>query len=69
MSRTSTPPVTEVTPALLREWPLPGPGGGKEGRGRAVVVGGSVETPGAVLLAAEATLRVGAGKLQARRPR
>jgi ADP-dependent NAD(P)H-hydrate dehydratase len=64
MSRTPAPPVGEVTPALLRESPLPGPSGGKEGRGRVVVVGGSVETPGAVLLAGEATLRVGAGKLQ-----
>ena len=53
-----------VTPALLRESPLPQPGGGKEGRGRTLVVGGSAETPGAVLLAAEAALRSGAGKLQ-----
>jgi ADP-dependent NAD(P)H-hydrate dehydratase len=54
----------EVTPALLREWALPPPDGGKEGRGRTLVVGGSRETPGAVLLAAEAALRSGAGKLQ-----
>lgn len=53
-----------VTPALLRDWPLPDPGGGKEGRGRTLVVGGSAQTPGAVLLAAEAALRCGAGKLQ-----
>jgi len=55
---------TTVTPALLRSWPLPAADGGKEGRGRAVIVGGSAETPGAVLLAAEAALRCGAGKLQ-----
>ncbi|MDQ1628816.1 MAG: ADP-dependent NAD(P)H-hydrate dehydratase [Actinomycetota bacterium] len=54
----------EVTPALLRGWPLPQPGGGKESRGRTLIVGGSAETPGAVLLAAEAALRSGAGKLQ-----
>jgi hydroxyethylthiazole kinase-like uncharacterized protein yjeF len=53
-----------VTPALLRESPLPEATGGKEGRGRTLVIGGSAETPGGVLLAAEATLRCGAGKLQ-----
>jgi ADP-dependent NAD(P)H-hydrate dehydratase len=53
-----------VTPALLRDMPLPDPTGGKEGRGRTLVVGGAAETPGAVLLAAEAALRSGAGKLQ-----
>jgi hydroxyethylthiazole kinase-like uncharacterized protein yjeF len=53
-----------VTPALLREMPLPDAGGGKEGRGRTLVVGGSTETPGGVMLAAEAALRSGAGKLQ-----
>lgn len=56
-------PVT-VTPSLLRRWRLPDAGGGKEGRGRTLIVGGSSETPGAVLLAAEAALRCGAGKLQ-----
>jgi hydroxyethylthiazole kinase-like uncharacterized protein yjeF len=59
------PPSAEtVTPALLRDWPLPPGEGGKEGRGRTLVVGGSAETPGGVLLAAEAALRCGAGKLQ-----
>jgi ADP-dependent NAD(P)H-hydrate dehydratase len=53
-----------ITPALLREWALPDPGTSKETRGRTLVVGGHVETPGAVLLAAEAALRCGAGKLQ-----
>lgn len=55
---------TVVTAPVLRDWPLPRPGGDKEDRGRAVVVGGSTRTPGAVLLAAEAALRSGAGKLQ-----
>jgi ADP-dependent NAD(P)H-hydrate dehydratase len=55
---------TLVTPALLRQWPLPSPDGGKEARGRTLVVGGSRQTPGAVVLAAEAALRSGAGKLQ-----
>jgi ADP-dependent NAD(P)H-hydrate dehydratase len=53
-----------VTTATLREWPLPSPDGGKESRGRTLVVGGTSRTPGAVLLAAEALLRSGAGKLQ-----
>lgn len=56
---------TVITPALLRAHALPAPDGehGKEGRGRVFVVGGSQEIPGAVILAAEAALRVGAGKL------
>jgi hydroxyethylthiazole kinase-like uncharacterized protein yjeF len=55
-----------VTPDLLREMPLPRPepGGDKEGRGRVLVVAGSVDVPGAALLAGEAALRAGAGKLQ-----
>jgi hydroxyethylthiazole kinase-like uncharacterized protein yjeF len=53
-----------VTPATLREWPLPEPGAGKEARGRILVAGGSSTTPGAVRLAGEAALRVGAGKLR-----
>ena len=53
-----------VTPAVLRDLPLPAGDGGKEGRGRTLVVGGSAETPGGVLLAAVAALRSGAGKLQ-----
>ncbi|MFC7544586.1 NAD(P)H-hydrate dehydratase [Siccirubricoccus deserti] len=44
---------------------LPEPeGGDKEGRGRVLVVGGSLEVPGGMLLAGTAALRVGAGKLQ-----
>src|SRR5689334_16637276 len=53
-----------VTPALLRGWPLPAPGGDKESRGRILLIGGTGLTPGAVLLAGEAALRAGAGKLQ-----
>lgn len=55
-----------VTPALLRRWPLPALDGelGKEDRGHVLVVGGSREVPGAVMLAAVASLRAGAGKLQ-----
>ena len=52
-----------VTPQLLREWGLPDPGDSKKSRGQVIVVGGSRSTPGAVLLAGEAALRVGAGRL------
>ncbi|HWU98683.1 MAG TPA: NAD(P)H-hydrate dehydratase [Oxalicibacterium sp.] len=50
---------------LLRDWPLPMPScdGDKEARGRVLVIGGSREMPGAVILAANAALRAGAGKL------
>lgn len=46
--------------------PLPQPGeeGDKEERGRVLVVGGASEMPGAIILAATAALRAGAGKLQ-----
>ncbi|MET0808668.1 MAG: NAD(P)H-hydrate dehydratase, partial [Pseudoxanthomonas sp.] len=56
---------TRITDALLRGWPLPSLAGsnGKEDRGRVLVVGGSRHVPGGALLAAEAALRVGAGKL------
>lgn len=52
-----------VTAELLRSWGLPDPGESKKSRGRIVVVGGSRRTPGAVTLAGEAALRVGAGRL------
>jgi hydroxyethylthiazole kinase-like uncharacterized protein yjeF len=55
---------TVVTAAVLRAWPLPEPAAGKESRGRTLIIGGSPTTPGAALLAAEAALRSGAGKLQ-----
>ena len=57
-------PARPVTPNLLRGWPLPGADGDKEAKGRLLVVGGSTRTPGAVILAAESALRVGAGKVQ-----
>ncbi len=60
MSNRSDP--VDVTPALLREWGLPEPGMSKNSRGRLLVVGGSPTSPGAVILAGEAALRVGAGK-------
>jgi ADP-dependent NAD(P)H-hydrate dehydratase len=52
-----------VTPRLLRQWGLPEPGDSKKSRGRVMVVGGSRRSPGAVVLAGEAALRVGAGRL------
>ena len=61
-------PRAEVEPLdveLLRNWPLPvDPDGDKYSRGVVLVVGGSVSTPGAVILAGMAALRMGAGKLQ-----
>lgn len=56
-------PSEVVTRALLRDWGLPDPGDSKKSRGRVIVVGGSRRAPGAVLLAGEAALRVGAGRL------
>lgn len=56
--------VRDLDEQALATWPLPDAGGGKDSRGRVVVVGGSRRTPGAVLLAAEAALRAGAGKPQ-----
>jgi hydroxyethylthiazole kinase-like uncharacterized protein yjeF len=49
---------------LLRAIPLPPAGEDKDKRGRVLVAGGNRAVPGAVLLAAEAALRSGAGKLQ-----
>lgn len=56
-------PNERITPDLLREWGLPEPGDSKKARGRVMVVGGSTRSPGGVLLAGEAALRVGAGRL------
>ncbi len=59
--------------ALDRAWmhahrlPMPGDGG-KEARGRVLVVGGGLELAGAIRLAGEAALRAGAGKLQLAAP-
>ena len=60
----SRPESVLVTPEVLRGWPLPEPSGGKNARGSILVIGGCAETLGAVLLAAEAAMRAGAGKLQ-----
>lgn len=57
--------LTLVTRQTLQAWPLPVPTEStKHSRGLALVVGGSRETPGAVLLAAEAALRAGCGKVR-----
>jgi len=60
-----------VTAALLRRWPLPRARaeGDKQERGVALVIGGSAEVPGALMLAGVAALRAGAGKLQLAGPR
>jgi len=64
MAESPASPV-EIDDGLLRDWPLPHPGGSadKDERGSMLVIAGSAETPGAALLAATAALRAGAGKL------
>src|SRR4051794_18052761 len=57
------PRADEVSPDLLRDWPLPTAEGSKSDRGDVHVVGGAAATPGAILLAGLAALRVGAGRL------
>jgi ADP-dependent NAD(P)H-hydrate dehydratase len=59
------PQSQQVTNASLYAWPLPMPSqdGDKEQRGRILIIGGSREIPGAILLAATASLRAGAGKM------
>lgn len=61
-----TPVAANVNLALLRDWPLPAldEDEGKEDRGRVLVVAGSRQLPGAAVLAGQAALRAGAGKLQ-----
>lgn len=56
---------TPIDAATLRAWPLPVPGddADKEARGRLLIVAGSVEMPGAAILAAHSALRAGVGKL------
>ncbi|MGO4299491.1 NAD(P)H-hydrate dehydratase [Leifsonia sp. RAF41] len=56
-------PAEDVTPELLRAWPLPEPSGSKRSRGEVLVVGGALRSPGAAMLAGRAALRVGAGRL------
>lgn len=57
---------TVITPQLLARWPLPAHSvdADKEARGRILIIGGDARVPGGALLAANAALRVGAGKLQ-----
>ena len=55
---------TVVTPAVLRQWPLPRSNADKNSRGRALVIGGSVSNPGGAMLAARAAMRSGAGKIR-----
>lgn len=57
--------ITTVDDALLAAWPLPMPSedGDKDEKGRILLVGGSPEMPGAIMLATVAALRAGAGKL------
>lgn len=58
------PGATEtITPSQLRAWPLPATGNSKYGKGQVLVVGGARSTPGAAMLAGQAALRVGAGRL------
>jgi ADP-dependent NAD(P)H-hydrate dehydratase len=58
--------VTEITREFLLAHPLPEPEkeGDKQARGRVLVIAGSVEIPGAALLAGLGSLRAGAGILQ-----
>jgi ADP-dependent NAD(P)H-hydrate dehydratase len=55
----------DIDDSLLRSWALPTPSGegDKEARGHVLILGGSREMPGAVILAATAAMRAGAGKL------
>jgi len=62
-ARALSTPVRELTPTLLRGWPLPSAGDSKYSRGQVLVIGGAARTPGAAQLAGLAALRVGAGHL------
>lgn len=55
-----------ITERLLRQWPLPSleANADKEARGDVLAMGGSREIPGAVLLAGEAAMRAGAGRVR-----
>jgi len=58
--------ITEITRQFLLAHPLPKPerSGDKQARGRVLIIAGSVEIPGAALLAGLGALRAGAGVLQ-----
>ncbi len=56
--------VAELTDQELQRWPLPAlTGNSKNSRGDVWVIGGARRTPGAVMLAGQAALRAGAGRL------
>lgn len=66
----STDPTAEdtcipVDDSLLSVWPLPDPAAvtDKDDRGRVLLIGGSAEMPGSIVLAALGAMRAGAGKL------
>jgi ADP-dependent NAD(P)H-hydrate dehydratase len=66
----STAPIAPITPIALdaqtlRDWPLPIPADDddKEARGRVLVIAGCREMPGGAILACNAALRAGVGKL------
>lgn len=60
-----SPAASPLNAESLRPWALPlDPTAGKLERGTVLVVGGSLRTGGAVVLAGVAALRVGAGRLQ-----
>ncbi|MET0659121.1 MAG: NAD(P)H-hydrate dehydratase [Steroidobacteraceae bacterium] len=65
MSTSSDGPCIPVDDELLSRWPLPDPAAAtdKDDRGRILLVGGSAEMPGALVLAALGAMRAGAGKL------
>ena len=50
--------------AELERHPLPDAQGGKDSRGKILIIAGSRDVPGAALLAAHGAMRAGAGKLQ-----
>ncbi|MCU1569780.1 MAG: carbohydrate kinase, YjeF related protein [Naasia sp.] len=52
-----------ITPASLRQWPLPEAGSSKHQRGDVLIIGGARRTPGAAVLAGLGALRVGAGRI------
>lgn len=56
----TVPDITE----LLHDHPLPAVNGDKQARGTALLVAGAPTCPGAALLAATASLRAGAGRVQ-----
>jgi len=65
MTHTTHARPRDIDSSLLRSWPLnvPSNDADKEERGHVLILGGSREMPGAVILAATAAMRAGAGKL------